>query len=113
MSVSVFYLQCLLKWIPADLHYQVKSLCMNGEREGSFLGFVQIFILGKLTITEVLFEGSKWEDFSVGEWNVDNNERMFNRPGFRILQRAFSDNMQLSILGKLLKIKYSSTLLKK
>lgn len=35
----------------------------RGEREGSFLGFVQIFILGKLTITKVLLEGSKWEDF--------------------------------------------------
>lgn len=31
----------------------------------------------------------------------------------RILQRAFSYNMQLSILEKLLKIKHSSTLLKK
>lgn len=68
INVSVFYIQYLLKWTPAELYYQIKSLWMKGERERSFLGFVQIFILGKLTITKVLFEGSKWEDFLCENW---------------------------------------------
>jgi hypothetical protein len=47
MKVSVFYTQDLLKWIPAEQHYQIKiSMNPKGEteRERSLLGFVKTFI---------------------------------------------------------------------
>lgn len=63
MNVSVFYIQNLSKWIPDELYYQIK-ISMNQKRERlDLLSFVKIFILQKLTVTKVLFEGSKWEDF--------------------------------------------------
>lgn len=63
MKGSAFYIQYLLKWIPAELYYQIKISVNQKQREGSLLDFVKIFTLGRLTITKVLFEGSKWEDF--------------------------------------------------
>lgn len=63
MNVSVFYIQNLLKWIPDELYYQIK-ISMNQKRERlDLLSFVKMFILRKLTVTKVLFEGSKKEDF--------------------------------------------------
>lgn len=42
----------------------IKLKSQNQKRERlDLLSFVKIFILGKLTVTKVLFEGSKWEDF--------------------------------------------------
>lgn len=48
MNISVFYIQYLLKWIPADLYYQMKiSMNERGERE-EFTGLCKDLYVRKI-----------------------------------------------------------------